>query len=86
MVLQDAIDNLVELGRILGPVNLYTVLFGIGGKLVQIFVQMGNGMTFNLRCFLAQLLPLVQSVGHVVALGANGPERGVVPVGVLLVL
>ena len=86
MVFQDAIDDFVELGSILGPVNLHTVLLGIGGKLVQIFVKMGNGMTLNLRGFLTQLFPLVQAIGHIVALGANSPESGIVPMGVLLVL
>ena len=38
MVLEDAIDDFVELGGILGPVDLHAVLLGGGGKLVQILV------------------------------------------------
>lgn len=34
----------------------------------------------------ASLFPLVQPHGHVVTLGAHGPERGIVPVGIRLVL
>ena len=86
MVLQDAVDDFVELLGILSPVNLDAVLLGIGGKLVEIFIQMGDGVALDGRGFLAQLLPLVQSVGHIVALGAHSPERGIVPVGILLVL
>ncbi len=86
MVLQDAIDNLVELLGILCPVYLHAVLLGIGGKLVKIFIQMGDGMALNLGCFLAQLFPFVKPVGHVVALAAYRPEGGVMPVGILLVL
>ena len=47
MVLEDAIDNLIELLGILRPVYLHTVLLGIGGKLVEVFVQMGDGMPLD---------------------------------------
>ena len=47
VVLQDAVDNLVELLRILGPVYLYTVLLGIRSKLVQILIQMRDSVTLD---------------------------------------
>ena len=67
MALQNAIDNLVELLRILGPVHLYAVLLGCGGKLVEVFVEVGDGMTFDSRRLLAQLFPLVKAISHIVA-------------------
>ena len=47
VVLQDAVNNLVELLCVFRPVYLYTVFLGIGGKLVEVFVQMGNGVTLD---------------------------------------
>ena len=86
VVLQNTVDNLVELLSVFGPVYFHAVLLGIGCKLVQILVQMGDGVTLDGGCLLAQLFPLVQPHGHVVTLGAHGPERGIVPVGIRLVL
>ena len=86
ILLEDAIDNLVELLGILRPVNNTSVLLGIGGELIQILIQMTDGVAFDLRSLLPQLLPLLQSVGHIISLGANRPERGVVPARIFLVL
>ena len=47
MVLQDAIDDLIELVGILGPVYDDTVLLGIGGKLLQILIQVCDGMALD---------------------------------------
>ena len=86
MVLEDAIDDFIELLRIFCPMNLHTVFLGIGGELVEVFVQMRNRMALDGTGFLAQLLPFIKAVGHIVAFRADCPERGVVPVGILLVL
>ena len=48
VILQNAVDDFVELFGVLCPVNLYAVLLGIGGKLVEILVQMGDGVTLDL--------------------------------------
>ena len=47
VVLQNTVDDFVELLGILRPVYLDTVLFGIGGKLVEIFVEMGDGVALD---------------------------------------
>ena len=86
MVLQNAIYYLVELLGILCPMYLHTILLGIGGKLVKVFVQMGNGVALNGRSLLAQLFPLIQSVCHIISLRSYCPERGIMPVGILLIL
>ena len=85
MVLQDVIDNLVELLCILCPMHLHAVLFSCSGKLIEVFIQMGDGVTLDGTGLFAQLFPFVESISHVVALGADSPERGIVPVGIFLV-
>ena len=47
MVLQDAVDDLVELLGILGPVDDTTILFCLGGKLVEVFVEVGDGVALD---------------------------------------
>ena len=86
VVLQNAINNLVEFMSIFRPVYYTTVLFGFGGKLVQILVQMGNGVALNLRCFFAQLFPFLKPVCHIVTFGAYCPESGIMPFRICLVL
>ena len=48
MVLQNAINYLVELVSILSPVHLHAILLGISGKLVEIFIEMGDGVALAL--------------------------------------
>ena len=86
VLLEDAVDDFVELVGVLRPVYDDAVLLGGGGKLLQVLVEVGDGVALDGRSLLAQLFPLVKAHGHVVALGAHGPERGVVPLGVCLVL
>ena len=47
VLLQNAIDDLVKLVGILGPVHDTAVLLGIRGKLVEVFVEVRDGMTFD---------------------------------------
>ena len=86
VLLENLIDDFIELPGILRPVDDAAVLLGIGGKLIEILVEMGDGVALDLRGFLAQLFPLVESLRHVVALLAHGPERVVVPAGIVLIL
>ena len=53
MVLQYAIYNLVEFMSVLSPMYDTAVFFGLGGKLVKIFVEMGNRMALDGTRFLA---------------------------------
>ena len=86
MLLEDAIDYLVELLGIFRPMDNDSVLLGIRGKLIQVFIEMGDGMTLDGRSLVAQLFPLVKPLSHVVTLCADSPKRGVVPLRVSLVL
>ena len=78
--------NVVKLFCVFCPVNLHSVLLGICGKLLKIFVKMRDGVALYGAGRVAQAFPLVKSHGHIVALVAQCPERGVVPLGVLSVL
>ena len=86
VVLQDAIDNLIELMGILRPVDDAAVLLGLRRELLQILVEVGDGVALDLRGLLAQLLPLLETVCHIVTLRPDSPESGVMPLGVGLVL
>jgi hypothetical protein len=79
MVLQDAIDDLVKLIGIFGPMYDATVFFGFGGKLVEIFVKVRDGVTLDGASLLTQLFPLHQSVCHIVTFRTYCPESGIVP-------
>ena len=59
VLLQDVIHDVVELLGVLRPMHDTTVFLGIGGKLVQIVALDGTGL-------LAQLLPFLQTVCHIV--------------------
>ena len=83
---QDAQHNLVKLLGVFCPMNDAAVFLGICGKLVQIFIKMRHRMALDLRSLLAQLFPFCQAIGHIVALAAHAPERGIVPLRVCLVL
>ena len=48
VVLQNAVDNLVELVGILCPMHDTAVFFGLRGKLVEVFIQMGDGVALDL--------------------------------------
>ena len=71
VVLQDAIDDLIEFGRILRPVDDTAVFLGLGGKLVQVFVKVGDGVALDGAGLLAQLLPFLKTVCHIVTFGAH---------------
>ena len=66
VLLQDAIYDVVELLGVLGPMHDTTVFLGIGGKLVQILVEMGDRVALDGTGLLAQLLPFLQTVCHIV--------------------
>ena len=80
-----AFDNVkhyaVELFSILGPVNDSAVAFGIGGKQVEIMVEMGDGMLFYVAGHLSQLFPFVEMHGYIIPFPSYRPESGVVPFG-----
>ena len=86
MVFQNAIDNLVELLCVLSPVYFHAVLLSCGSKLVEIFIQMRDGVALDGAGLLAQLLPFVEPVCHIVTLRTDSPECGIVPMRILLVL
>ena len=86
MILQDAIDDLIKLIGIFGPMYDTAVFFGFGGKLVEIFVKMGNGVALDGAGFLTQLFPLLKSVCHIVTFRKYKKKSGIVPLGVCLVL
>ena len=86
MVLENAIDDFVEFLCILCPMDDTSVLLGGGRELIEVLVQMGNGMALDGRCLLSQLFPFVESLGHVVALCADCPKRGIMPLRIFLVL
>ena len=48
VLLQDAVDNLVELCSVLCPVNDAAILLSIRSELVEILVKMGNRMSLDL--------------------------------------
>ena len=86
VVFQYAVYYLVEFMRILGPVDDTSVFFSLGCKLVQIFIQVGDGVALNGTGLLAQLFPFLQSVCHIVTFGTYCPESGIMPFRIGLVL
>ena len=66
VLLQDVIHDVVELLGVLRPMHDTTVFLGIGGKLVQILVEMGDRVALDGTGLLAQLLPFLQTVCHIV--------------------
>ena len=68
MLTEDVIDGLIELTGVLRPMYDDAVLLGIGSKQVEILVEVGDGMALDGAGLLAQLLPLVKPLCHVVAL------------------
>ena len=47
MILQDAIDDLIKLVGVFCPMYDTAVFFGFSGKLVEIFVKMGDGVALD---------------------------------------
>ena len=86
MILQDAIDDLIKLIGIFGPMYDTAVFLGIGGKLREMIVKMGDGVALDGTGFLTQLFPLLESVCHIVTFRTYCPKSGIVPLGVCLVL
>ena len=71
VLLQDAIYDVVELLGVLRPMHDTTVFLGIGGKLIQILVEMGDRVALDGTGLLAQLFPFLQTVCHIVT-GSSG--------------
>ena len=59
MVLKDTINNLVELVGILCPMYYTSVFLGLGGTLIEIFIEVGNGVSLDGAGFFTKLFPLI---------------------------
>ncbi len=83
MVAQDGMDDLVVLGRVAGPVHLGAVLQGVALELLQVLIELGEGMLLDLRGQAAQRLPLGDLMHLAVPLAAQVPQPLVVELLVL---
>ncbi len=67
--------NYAVMFRTIGcPVNVNTILFGVGLKLLQIFGQVGQRVFLDLRGTGAQFLPFRQNVHLLITLLAQVPQ------------
>ena len=79
-------DDAVVLLGVAGPVDDGPQARGVALELLEIIRQMGDGMLLNGCGALPQFFPFGQTVGALVALRADEPQRLVMPVGVGVVV